>query len=143
MKKGVDYKTATDLIGTKMKTTKQSSSGRIPAGSIITISKVSMGSPDYFYSEEHNSNCYWTPSALEILPLTVENLKEMMKKLDKNINALRTEKDALNMKIKFMKENKLEEYDEDQYKAYAILQSLKSAGTDLEKAKLIASIVKS
>ena len=145
MVKGKDYQVATEIIGRKFKSRKIKVYQGItyPIGTVFTISRVNMGSPDYFYVEEvPNNGIYFTPSIMDLLALNEENLKELIKDVDKKIDVLNAEKKKYKMQIKFMKDNGLEEYDDEEFKAYSVLQALKESGSDIEKAKIIAGIIK-
>ena len=49
---------------------------------------------------------------------------------------------ALDDKKTFMTKNKLTEWDQDQFKVYQTLQLLKSKKSDIDKAKIIAELIK-
>lgn len=75
-------------------------------------------------------------------PLTEEAIKEKIKSLNSKKKSIDLEITVLKDKLSFIKENELDEFDENQFKAYSILQTLKKASSDIEKAKLIADIIK-
>jgi hypothetical protein len=102
----------------------------IETGTIVTITRKQ---GQYYYIEEYGVN---------IMPGDAEKVEYTMKEMQKELKAAKAVVADLNLKIKFMKANKLDEFDETQYRVYAALQALKSKGTDIEKAKLIAELMK-
>lgn len=47
----------------------------------------------------------------------------------------------INMRMAFLAEHKLEEFDDTQYKVWAVLQTIKETTSDIEKAKIIAKLI--
>lgn len=79
----------------------------------------------------------YTPYAryFEIVSQTIKDFENDNKELQKQI-------DENNLKIQFMKESGLEEYDDTQIKVYKTLQLLKKKDlNDVEKSKLIAKLI--
>jgi len=73
---------------------------------------------------------------------TVESIEEDIKALEKSIVEDQEEVKKLKSKIQFMKENKLETYDENVFKAYHTLTILGEASDTMSKAKAIAELFK-
>ena len=65
---------------------------------------------------------------------TIKEFLETSKQLKKEI-------EEINNKIKFLKENKIEEFDPMQYKAWLTLTILESTDDKIEKARLIADLI--
>lgn len=146
IKKKSDFKTkkqADDyFIGKKFRVVKDTCSHRIKKGTIITITRINFGSPIYLY-HDHNGS-YVTPTCLEELALSKEDVEKNIKDLKKQIKALQTEIKGEESKIKFMQENKLDTYDEEEFKVYKTLEALEDPATSkVQKAKIIAALIKS
>lgn len=75
-------------------------------------------------------------------PDTVESLEENIKDFNKTIEDAQADIKLAEQKIKFMKDNNLKEFGEDDFKAYAILSIIDDPATSqIEKAKAIAKLV--
>lgn len=75
---------------------------------------------------------------------TIPDLEVEIKKNKDKIKELQKDNESLSMKIEFMKENDMEEYDENVFKSYEVMKLLEKEGmTTIEKAKIIAKIIKS
>lgn len=80
---------------------------------------------------------------MEILPQTIAELLEEKELNDKAIAGLQQDKLDIDSKIAFMKENNVDEYDEELYKVTQVLKKLDDGSlTGIERAKAIASIIK-
>lgn len=74
---------------------------------------------------------------------TVQDFLDENKSISKEIEELNKQIQDNNLKIEFIKDSGLEEYDEDTFKAFKILELMeKSKLTKIEKAKKIAGFVK-
>lgn len=135
--KKADYKDASLLVGKKVRMLK--TSGKFKKGEIHEVTSVSKGNPDYFYLDGGN---HVLAGSIEMATLSMEDMKAQEESISKEIKSLQEDKKILKMKMDFMKKNKLDEFDEDEFKAFSILKALQDAGSDLEKAKVIAKIVK-
>lgn len=85
---------------------------------------------------------YWYELEL-VNPSTVEELEKDLDRIKSDVAKLEAEYETTKLKIAFIKENQLEEFNEDQFKVYQTLQVLKTKKSDIEKAKLIAQLIKS
>ena len=87
--------------------------------------------------------CYFDELVL-VSPITITELEEEI--VDKKKQILGLEKSIIedNLKIKFMKENNIEEFSEDEFKVYKTLELLDNKKlSKIEKAKLISSLIAS
>ena len=116
--------------GDRVKIVKDTAGHGIEPGTFVTIS---YRQGRMYFIEEYG---------MSINPCDAEKSALTMKELKKELKEAKAVVETINMKIKFMKANKLEEYDENQYKVYAALQALKGKTSDIEKAKLIADLMK-
>lgn len=123
--------------------THQSGHNYGPAGEVFTPSK-GIGS----YSTTNGAGLipggntiYWTE--LAIGSSSIEELKNELEDIKKRAKRLDEEFAETENKIAFMSANNLEEYDDNQFKVYQTLQVLKGKKTDIEKAKIIASLINS
>ncbi len=74
---------------------------------------------------------------------TIEGLQQEINDNSEEVMRLKAENESIERKIAFMKENDLKEYDEDLFKVNEVLKQLDNKKiTGLEKAKLIAAIIK-
>src|ERR1035437_787587 len=82
------------------------------------------------------------PNELEICPETREEIEKTIEEIGKTISELQIQIDEENSKLKFMKENNIEEFDETQYKVFKTLFTLEDKNLSaIEKSKLIASLI--
>jgi hypothetical protein len=79
---------------------------------------------------------------IEFVSLTIDELKEDNESLKANIAEIQKEIEDNNLKIAWMEENGVSEYDENQFKAFRTLSLLEDETlSKLEKAKLIGELV--
>lgn len=64
------------------------------------------------------------------------------KEVEKKIESIQTELSYYQDVLSFMNDNKTEEYDENEFKAYQILKEIGKDATDYQKSKAIAKILK-
>lgn len=75
---------------------------------------------------------------------TIEELTNEIADNEKSIKELGAENELIRSKIEFMQTNALEEFDDEVFKTYHVLKQLDNKKlTDIEKAKIIARIIKS
>jgi hypothetical protein len=98
-------------------------------------------------SKDPNSNkvysgeCYYFPYELKSLePDTKEEILESIKEVQNEIETKNSEISNLRSKLKFMEENGLEEFDEDQFKVFRTLELIDSK--DLSKMEMVKEIAK-
>jgi hypothetical protein len=70
-----------------------------------------------------------------------ETIEEDLNRIKEEKVELQKREDYYNSALKFIEENKVEEFDEMQYKAYQVLKTVNSESSDLEKSKLISDIL--
>ena len=75
-------------------------------------------------------------------PTTRGEMEAEIDYIQKEIDEKFSEIEELKSKLSFMEENGLEGFDEDQFKVFTVLQTLKTKKSDIEKAKIIAQLVK-
>ena len=91
----------------------------------------------------HLPSTYMYLKNVEIIEThTISGLKEEISKSLAEIGKLNAEIEMYENKIKFMEENDLKEFDEDEFKVYHVLCQLKKKGSDIDKAKAIAKLIK-
>lgn len=127
------------LVGKKIKVVGNRSNHNIAIGTSVTMDSPAMITNQYY---QHNGyNIYFYDAVLTSCD-TKEEIDESIKIAEKSIKELQEEIAELDAKKRFMAENKLEVFDEGQFKVYQILQTLKTKKSDIEKAKVIATLVK-
>jgi hypothetical protein len=95
------------------------------------------------FTTEYNTSVWISLNEVKILPYTKINLQELSRDINIKISELSKENDLIEDKITYLEETKLEEFDETEYKVYQILKLLNVSNiTDIEKAKLIADMIK-
>lgn len=135
-----EYKHPNDLIGKTVKVIKVGSSGHgRQLGYTFKVIRTSAGHTDVFYDE---NNTAFYQSEIDFMAQTIDAINETIQFKKSDIKELETEISLLNTKIDFMVENNIKIFDEDAFKAYAILKTLKSKSTDMEMATAIAAIIK-
>lgn len=144
-----NYKTGdhanADLVGKTVKLV--SDNGSVAAMQSRTntrfkVKSVNFGSPMYIYVEGIPN--YFFHTELEIAdPATTEELNDEIKFINSEISSYKEKISELKLKIKFMKENNLKEFDEDQFKVFSVLKALNENSSDIEKAKIISELIKS
>lgn len=139
-------KVAKALIGKKIRVIENISNHNMPIGTIITVDMAQNGGTNItgtFYRFDTKNSYSVMLTDVEMCNLSIEDMQESKKVLDKKIIYLQKEKVAIDSKIAFMQENNLTEYDEDLYKVNEVLKKLDDATlTGIERAKVIASIIK-
>jgi hypothetical protein len=123
--------TSKNLVGKKVKIVKNTANHNQPIGSIATVTSVGGG---VVRLKELPS---WTfyPADLELTPVTREEI-------EKEISELQAKIKEEQEKLKFMDDNKVEEFDETQFKVFQTLATLDNKELSaLEKSKLIASLI--
>lgn len=82
-------------------------------------------------------NNIWSlyPDEFSYGPVTRKDIQEQVDSLNKEISVLKGY-------LEFLDETGLETYDETEVKVYQTLKVLKQSGSDLEKTKLIAALIK-
>lgn len=136
MKQPKNRQEAEKLIGQKAKVISSAGGHGIPKDTIVTITRIGWGNPCYFYNDYDTS--VLKPSNIEVIPLTLENLKNLKKELTKKY---KEELELIDAKINFLKETKGEEYDVNEFKVYQTLNILENTDNKAEKAKLIAKLI--
>jgi len=73
--------------------------------------------------------------------MSIDNLNMLIDKNEKELIKIKDKIDDLKLKIKFIKDNNLKEFDENEFKVYCVLQELKTNSSDIEKSKIIAKLI--
>lgn len=79
---------------------------------------------------------------LVIVAQTVDELTQELNECENNIKEIEIQKQALKAKIKFMKDNSLKEFDDTDFKVYAVLKVLEKGASTLDTAKAISKLIK-
>lgn len=128
------------LLGKKVKVVGNRSGHVQQLGTIIMLDTSSCITVQYY--SYGGQAMYWYDLTL-VQTDTLVDVDKYIEDIEANITTEQIEINTLKIKKKFMIANKLETFDEDQFKVYQILQTLKTKSTDLDKAKVIADLVKS
>lgn len=124
-------KKKTFKVGDKIIIVANTTGHSIPLNTVCTLGRI-VGSN--YYTTEYPS-VYVRPSDFKERTQTLEDVKTDLETFE----ALVEETKA---KLSFMKANKLNEFDPDQFKVYAVLKTLDSKSSLLEKSKVIADLIK-
>lgn len=135
------------LIGKRLKVMKCTCSHNYPIGSIITpdagssfttTSVSSVARPD---GSGYGNTINFTNLVL-VETNTKKEIKEEIKSVEESIKEEKEKIKELKSKLDFLKVNKLESFDEDEFKVFQTLQTLSQSISDIEKAKIIAKLIK-
>ena len=126
--------------GQKFKVIGNSNNHNYPMGTILTIKRNIATTFQSFndIAEEIHGNQIQIKD-MELVSFNLKEMKESLDVLEKNY--LKNKKE-LSYKIKFCEENDLDEYDENIFKVLKTLSTLKKNMSDIEKAKIIANLIK-
>lgn len=134
------------FVGKKVKLISNTSNENPYVGRKLTIMQTTKGSskvnPTSSIRVEETSSYYyyrdfdWKPEN------TIEDFEKEIKELESEKNIINSEIESIRIKVEFMKDNKLKDFDEDTFKAFAILKELKKTSSDIQKARLISKIIK-
>lgn len=133
-------KTREFLLGKKVRIVGNKSNHYQPIGSVIELNSLANISSQYY------NGCGCTLYFYDVTLIGEETLGDIADAIalqNTIIKEAEQEIESLEAKKKFMVANKLEVYNEDEYKVYTVLQTLKGKKTDIEKAKVIAELIKS
>lgn len=120
--------------GTYVKIVANTASHNIPIGTRVKIGGSAGGSgPTATYRIEGYAPYVY---ARDIVAMS-----STKKDIEAEIDEMEAEINSLNLKLKFMQDMKLDEYDEDEFRIYGILSAVEGKGTKLEKAKLIKKLL--
>jgi hypothetical protein len=130
--------------GMKFKVISNTSSHNYEVGKVYTAARAisnSSGTQANNIALEINGN-YINIWDIEIISsiIKLEDIKEELEDLEKSYIKAKKE---LTSKIKFCKDNNIEEYNENEYKIYKVLFELDKDSTLVEKAKVISSLINS
>ena len=79
---------------------------------------------------------------LAFVAQTVEELTNELTSIDTQIQEAKEQQAEIKAKIKFMKENGLKEFDDTDFKVYAVLKVLEKGASTLDMAKAISALIK-
>lgn len=127
--------------GQKFKVVKNTSSHNYPLNVTLTFKQdmTNVGSATNIAEELIYGNTIRATEIELITSQTLQELKDEKKTLTKEYNKRVKEIDE---KVKICEDNDLEELDEDILKVYKVLKVVEEAGTRMEKAKVIADLIK-
>lgn len=132
------------FVGKKFRTTR--ASGQYPKGFTFTCTACYTGASsklsgsDVLYFDEYSNSI--PVSACEFLEETKEQLESQIKSYNEEMASLKLKIEETVSKIKFMTENKLKVFDEDQWKVYRVLEVIEGSKSRLEQAKAIAELIR-
>lgn len=109
----------------------------IPINAKVTINtrySTSSTNGGSWYTKEYPAGGYVFGTDLIEVLVNKEDIKKDIKEKQEEINDLK-------LKLKFIEENGLEEYDENVFKSFKVLQLLSTSKSDIEKAKIIAELI--
>lgn len=128
------------LSGRRVKIVGNKSGHAQPIGTIVELTCATNITVQYYTI----AGCYlYFYDVILLQDETVADIVENIKFHEKTIKEAKEEIAKLESKKKFMEDNKVETWNEEEYKVYAVLQTLKTKKSDLEKAKVIAELIKS
>jgi hypothetical protein len=126
--------------GQKFKVINKRGSHNYPVNKVLTFKH---DGPDNFTMSdcavEKSGGNTLQADQIVLLAQDLKSMKEQVTTLKLEFN---NEISELESKIKFCEEQGLEEFDEDTFKVYSTLSILKTKKSDIEKAKIIASLIK-
>ena len=74
---------------------------------------------------------------------TIEDFGKKLQMLDLKITGIEKEKELIKAKIQYMQQSRATKFNEKEFRAYGVLQTIKQGGlNDFEKAKLISELIK-
>jgi len=115
-------------------------------GTIFKIDMAQAGGTDHlgsYYRLKSDFPYNFLLTDIEMLELTIDEMLSSKNSIDEKITELQKEKAIIDSQIAFMKENNINEYDEDLFKVHEVLKKLDDVTlTGIERAKVIASIIK-
>lgn len=130
------------LLGRTVKVVGARNGHLVPLGTKIKVTSVANASVNYFYPTDHGNTAIYYYDIELVNDQTIADIVEEIAEQNRVIRNAEQAIDDLEIKKKFMVANKLEVFDEDQYKVYQVLQTLKGKKTDLEKSAVIAQLIK-
>lgn len=129
------------LSGKRVKIISNKSGHNQSIGSVVELTSPAHISVQYYNGNNHSILYFYDVVLLQ--DETIADIVETIRLHEKTIKEANKEIESLKLKEDFMMVNKLETWNEDEYKVYTVLQTLKTKKSDLEKAKVIAELIKS
>jgi hypothetical protein len=120
-------------VGDRVKIIGNSAGHNIAIGTKVKIRQVSGAGVNTVYSFEG-----FTYNAYE---RDIEAVSFSRKDIEAEIDEMEAEINSMNLKLKFMQDMNLDEYDEDEFRIYGILSAVEGKGTKMEKARLIKKLL--
>lgn len=117
--------------GDRVRVTQNTCGHRIPIGTVILLGAM-VGS-GYFQVSEHGCN---------VIPADIEHVLQTKEDIEKDLAEVEAQAEMLRLRLKYMKKTKSDTFDEMEFKVFTALQALKTKKSDVEKARLIAEIIK-
>ena len=123
-------------IGTKVRVKSNTCGHNLPIGSEIElVNRVGRN-----YNVKGHS-CYITPEDIELLTLKKEDIEKQIASLKEEVKVLNEKINYTEGILVYLKENKIKEFNEVEYQAFRVLQTISENSTDVEKSKAIAKII--
>lgn len=112
-------------------------SNTVRKGTILTVqNSFKSGGQEGFYAIVEGVRRHWFPNyEFDRVPVTPEAIKNEIKKKTEEIAELQA-------KLHYLVSNRIDFYDEEQFKVFRTLQILKTKKKDVEKVKIIAELIK-
>jgi len=123
-------------IGTKVRVKSNTCSHNIPIGSEIELAHKTGKS-----YQIKGRTCYITPEDIELLTLKKEDIEKQIASLKEEVKVLNEKINYTEGILVYLKENKIKEFNEVEYQAFRVLQTISENSTDVEKSKAIAKII--
>jgi hypothetical protein len=132
-------------IGTKVKVVGNKCSHTYEIGKTYEVYTKQAGTSDSHTcilknSEDRTGNNIYL-SDLEITSMTKTEIEENIVSLENNKIKIDQEISLEKSKISYLEETGLTEINEDEFKVYGVLKTLKQDLTDIERAKIIAQLI--
>ena len=131
-----------DLIGRKVKIVADTCGHQLPVGTIVEITRCNPNSCGYNYNIK-NKCCSIKDTDFVVYKLSKEDLEADIAKLEVRKTLTDRKIKKIKNKIEFMKDNEVQFFDIDTWKAFKVLKTINKDTTDLEKATIIAKILRS
>lgn len=128
--------------GQKIRVLNNLNSNNWEVGKVYTLTQDVVNSPAGLAGSAYVGNAALNtiyPASVELVSSNLVEMKAELAQITKTYEEVAAE---LSRKIKFCTVNKVEEYDADIEKVYAVLGTLNSKSSRMDKAKVIAKLIK-
>lgn len=137
--------------GKKFKVISNASGSGVPVGEHITMTSCNIATNTNFGGStigakriSNNIHTGWCGLAeLECPSSTLKDLEDDIESIDNTIIELKQSKKLKEENVQFMKKNGLKEFNEDEFKVFAVLETLEQPGlSKIKRAQLITKLIK-